>query len=83
MDAHEHHQHQIETNENSWTTRYRWVTYIGLGILGYFLLIEHREHVIPLLPYLLLLACPFMHMFMHGGHDGHKGHSENRKEQRQ
>jgi hypothetical protein len=21
----------------------------------------------------LLLACPFMHMFMHGGHGGHGG----------
>ena len=83
MEAHEHHhQHQGETNNNSWTTRYRFVTYIGLGILAYFLLIELREHVFPLLPYLLLLACPFMHMFMHGGH-GHKEHSQSKKEQEQ
>jgi hypothetical protein len=23
------------------------------------------------LPFLLLLACPLLHMFMHGGHSGH------------
>ena len=28
-----------------------------------------------LLPYLLLLACPLMHMLMHRGHGKHKGDS--------
>ena len=44
-------------------------------IAGYFLWAEHAAHIklaIPYLPYLLLLACPLLHMFMHGGH-GH-GH---------
>lgn len=77
MEAHDH-SHQL--NQESWSTRYRWVTNIGLVILIYFLLIEHREHVFPLLPYLFLLACPFMHMFMHGGHS-HGGHSQNKKGQ--
>jgi hypothetical protein len=27
--------------------------------------------VIPYLPFLLLLACPLMHLFMHHGHGGH------------
>ena len=42
-----------------------------LVIAGYFLVTEHRAHVaaaIPYLAWLLLLACPLMHMFMHGGH---------------
>jgi hypothetical protein len=30
--------------------------------------------VLGILPYLLLLACPLMHVFMHGGHGGHGGH---------
>lgn len=50
----------------------------SLAIIGYFLLTEHRAHVISFLPYLLLLACPLMHMFMHGGHGGHSHHSSNR-----
>ena len=34
---------------------------------------EHTMHVLGVLPYLLLLACPLMHVFMHHGH-GHGGH---------
>jgi hypothetical protein len=26
------------------------------------------------LPWLLLAACPLMHLFMHGGHGGHGDH---------
>ena len=58
-----------------WTSRYA----IGLLVMGavatYFLLSEHRAHFIGALPYLLLLACPLMHVFMHRGHGGgHGGH---------
>jgi hypothetical protein len=45
------------------------------GIALFFLLGEHRIHALGWLPLLLLLACPFLHMFMHGGHGGHSGHS--------
>lgn len=41
--------------------------------LGFFLWAEHRAHVLGVLPYLIFLACPLMHLFMHGGH-GHGGH---------
>lgn len=42
-------------------------------VLGFFLLTEHRAHLLGFLPWLLLLACPLMHLFMHGGHGGHGG----------
>ncbi len=54
-----------------------WFTPTGLTALGligavsYFLLMEHREHLFQALPYLILLACPLMHFFMHGSHGGH------------
>jgi hypothetical protein len=58
-----------------WRSRYA----IGLVVLGaiaaYFLLTEHRAHVFAALPFLLLLACPLMHVFMHRGHGGH-GHDK-------
>ena len=44
-----------------------------LVIIGILMFTEHRAHVLGALPYLLLLACPFMHFFMHGGH-GHRHH---------
>ena len=56
-----------------WRSRYA----IGLLVFGavaaYFLLSEHRAHLFGALPFLLLMACPLMHMFMHGGHGGHGG----------
>lgn len=43
-----------------------------LAIAAFFLFTEHRAHLFGFLPYLLVLACPLMHLF-HGGH-GHGGH---------
>ena len=42
-----------------------------LLIAGALLFTEHRAHVLGLLVWLPLLACPLMHIFMHGGHGGH------------
>ncbi|PWU18867.1 MAG: hypothetical protein C5B49_06545 [Bdellovibrio sp.] len=46
----------------------------AIAIIGFFLITEHTAHVIQVLPYLLLLACPLMHIFMHHGHGGHHHH---------
>lgn len=46
---------------------------IGFLLIAAFLLFsEHRAHVLGYLPFLLLLACPLMHLFMHHGHGGHE-----------
>lgn len=46
---------------------------VGL-IVAFFLLREHWNHVVGSWPYLLLLACPLMHLFHgHGGHGRHTG----------
>jgi hypothetical protein len=39
-----------------------------LGLAGLALLIEHMTHALGILPYVLLAACPLMHLFMHRGH---------------
>lgn len=52
----------------------------AIAIIVYYLLTEHRAHVIEFLPYIFLLACPLMHIFMHKGHGHHHHHDE--KEQR-
>ncbi len=45
-------------------------------IAGFYLLREHWGHVLGYWPYLLLLACPLMHL-MHGhGHGGHARHEQ-------
>ncbi|MGJ7495358.1 DUF2933 domain-containing protein [Variovorax sp. RT4R15] len=35
---------------------------------GFFLYTEHRAHLFGMLPYLLVLAWPLMHVCMHHGH---------------
>ena len=42
-----------------------------LAIALFFLLTEHRAHLLGILPYLLLAACPLMHLFHGHGHHGH------------
>ncbi len=43
-----------------------------LAIVGVWLWIEHRAHILAALPLLLpLAACLLMHLFMHRGHGGH------------
>lgn len=43
------------------------------GIATFFLWEQHDAHILGALPWLLLLACPLIHIFMHGGHGG-RGH---------
>ncbi len=43
------------------------------AIAAFFVITEHQAHLWGWLPFLLLLACPLMHLFMHGGHGGHSG----------
>jgi hypothetical protein len=51
-----------------------WGTRTGIAVIGFalvaafYVLREHWGHAFGALPYLLLLACPLMHLFMHHGH---------------
>jgi hypothetical protein len=49
---------------------------VFLAIAAFFLWTEHRAHLLGVLPWLLLAACPLMHLFMHGGHDGPGDHRD-------
>jgi hypothetical protein len=46
---------------------------VFLAIAAFFLWEEHRAHLLGILPYLLLAACPVIHLFMHRGHRHHHG----------
>lgn len=56
---------------------YNWIFIAFLAIAAFFLITEHRAHLLGALPFLLLLACPLMHLFMHHRHGAHGGHDEN------
>lgn len=63
-----HHEHNQSDEPGFWRSR-TGVAFIIIGsVAGYFLVTEHWAHFMGALPYLLLLACPLMHVFMHGGH---------------
>lgn len=52
-----------------------WIVISVIGIAGLiFLFTEHTSRTLIALPYLVLLACPLLHVFMHRGHDTHGSH---------
>lgn len=58
-----------------WRTR-TGIAVIGFALVGaFYVLREHWGHALGALPYLLILACPLMHFFMHRGHHHHAGGS--------
>lgn len=90
MQAHDHpstrHEHdaiqanraerQSPAQQVTRSKRAKWVFFGFLALSAFVLIAEHRAHLIPYLPWLILLACPLMHVFMHRGHrhGGHGGH---------
>lgn len=58
--------------------------FVALAVVGFYLVTEHRAHLLGVVPYLFLLACPLMHVFMHGHHGAHGSsrHSEADDEKR-
>ncbi len=57
----------------SWPRINQWLLWLGLAGAVIYMVVRHNEHLVQLLPFLLILACPLMHLFGHG-HGGHGGH---------
>lgn len=72
---HEHEHHQGPQQRKSLPG---WVFWGFLAIAAFFLLSEHRAHALGWLPWLILLACPLMHLFGHGGHEHGRGQEQKR-----
>ena len=63
-----------------WSTPTGWAALGLIAAASYFLLVEHRQHFFEYLPFLILLLCPLMHVFMHGSHGKHEHHDEESSE---
>ena len=63
-------EHRHEHSPMAGRAKFAWIVFAAIA--AFYLWTEHRAHLLGALPFLLLLACPLMHLFMHGGH-GH-GH---------
>lgn len=57
-----------------------WMMLVAIAsAAAFWLLRAHWGHALGAAPYLLFLACPLMHLFMHKGHGGHGGdHTQSR-----
>lgn len=66
-----------------WRSKAGLVAVAFLLIAAFFLLSEHRAHALGALPYLIILACPLLHIFMHRGHGSHGGHAGGDEDGRQ
>ncbi|WP_161853600.1 DUF2933 domain-containing protein [Bradyrhizobium sp. CCBAU 051011] len=74
MSVQDHSSHQEPTRAGMSTKSRVGLVLVGfLIIAGALLFTEHQAHVLGLLIWLPLLACPLMHLFMHGGHGRHGG----------
>lgn len=68
------HIHRQPDALSFWRSR-GFIVFLGFAAIALVLLWkEHSAHILGAIPYLFLLACPLMHLFMHGGHGGHGAH---------
>lgn len=69
---HEHADTAGPPNRRSSTTWIGFCAFAAIALL--FLWDEHNGHILGVIPYLMLLACPVIHFFMHRDHGAHGGH---------
>ena len=64
-----------------WLRSASGLAWIGFAaIAAFYLLTEHRAHVLGALPFAIFLLCPLLHMFHHGRHGGDRSHNPERGE---
>jgi hypothetical protein len=59
-------QKPITFPKNIWKNPY---VLAGIIATGYWVYNYHLDHALEFLPYTILLLCPLLHIFMHGGHN--------------
>ena len=84
MSPHDHSDNRDPPQGSFLTSRAGLVLLGFLAIAGLLLVYEHRAHIFVgnWLLVALLVACPLMHIFMHGGHGGHGGHAGHDRQDR-
>lgn len=74
------------TTKHPWARGWLWsptgaVLLAFLAIAAFFLVTEHKAHALGVLPLLLLLLCPLLHLFHHSRRgNGHRGQHAGRRE---
>jgi hypothetical protein len=72
MDTHMTPTDDLSRRSNPGLSRNAKLALISASVIAtFFILREHWEHALGLLPYLLLISCPLMHLLGHGHHHRH------------
>lgn len=72
-------QHPTSTPSGSFWGSRTFFVFLGFSAIALVMLVsEHRAHFLGILPFVLLFACPLLHVFGHGHHGGGGGHDEER-----
>ena len=71
-----------QQNESWLFSRTGVATIFVVAILGFLIYEGHGAHLLGFAPFLLILSCPLMHIFMHGGHHGHHHHDDENMQQK-
>lgn len=53
-----------------------WIFFGFVAMAVVLLWSEHRAHILGVIPYLILFACPLMHLLHRHGHREHRDHEE-------
>lgn len=70
------HQHPESFGGLNWSRINQWLLWLGLAAAVAWLFFGHSAHLLQIAPFLILLACPLMHVFGHGGGHGGHGHGQ-------
>ena len=73
--THQHHDEHLDERKSDfldWVlSRTGVATVVVVSVLAFLIYEGHSAHLLGALPYLLILSCPLIHFFMHGGHHRH------------
>ena len=72
----------VNSSLQCWYSRHNWTIILFIAVISFYLFKEHQEHLFGVLPWLILLACPLMHLFMHRSHGGHDHSSHQHNEEK-
>ncbi|MEC4718133.1 DUF2933 domain-containing protein [Noviherbaspirillum sp. CPCC 100848] len=64
--------HPSSAPRPNWSRVNQWLLWLGLAAAVSWLVVRHGAHLLEIAPFLILLACPLMHLLGHGGHGGHE-----------
>lgn len=55
-----------------WSSLHDMATLLLIGLALHFIFVDHYAQILPHLPFLIILMCPWMHLFMYKSNGEHQ-----------